>query len=70
MAYRMTDEAKYCKDCEKCRFCRTWGEYKCIEKMQRLKSGETLACDKFKKRKGEILDCKCDDCLSRAGNEE
>lgn len=66
----MAVEAIYCKDCEKCRFCRTWGEYKCIEKMQRLKSGETFACDNFKKRKGEILDCKCDDCMSRAGEEE
>lgn len=66
----MAVEAIYCKDCENARFCRTWGEYKCIEKMQRLKSGETFACDKFKKRKGDILDCKCDDCLSRGGEEE
>lgn len=66
----MAYEAIYCKDCENCRFCPTWGEYKCVEKMQRLYRDESLECDKFKKRKGEIQNCKCDDCLSRAGEKE
>lgn len=70
MDYRTTDETKYCKDCENSRWCRTWGELKCIKKMQRLYEDNPIVCDDFKKRKGDIEACKCDDCMSRAGELE
>lgn len=60
----------YCKDCESSRRCDVWGEYKCIEKMTRLYEDNPLACDKFKKRKGEMQKCKCDDCMSRVGEKD
>ena len=66
----MAVEAIYCKDCEKCRRCEVWAEYKCIENMTRTCDPDTLACDKFKRRKGEIQKCKCDDCMSILGEVE
>ena len=60
----------YCKDCEHCRRCEVWGEFKCTKKEKYLYSSNPIACEDFKKRKGEIEKCKCDDCHSRGEVED
>lgn len=60
----------YCKDCEHARFCKTWGEFKCVKHAKNLPSGDTIACSDFKKRKGDVVECKCDDCHNRGDLED
>jgi len=60
----------YCKDCEHVRRCETWGELKCIKHSKRLYDANHLACQDYKKRKGDIVACKCDDCHDRGELED
>lgn len=54
-----------CENCESAIFCDTWGEYKCLKKLRRVRDGEADNCADYKKRKDEMPDCQCEDCMNR-----
>lgn len=60
----------HCKDCEYVRRCDVWGELKCVKKEKRLYSDDPIGCEEFKKRKGDIAKCRCEDCENRGELED
>lgn len=59
-----------CPTCKHGRLCATWGEWKCVNLKQRRKSA--VSCSEYKKldKNEKQPDCRCEDCLRKAGEEE
>lgn len=54
-----------CNDCVSSRWCKTWGEVKCVAKKRRIYGYKTLTeCKEYKKRPAgwKEMPCRCEDC--------